>query len=67
MNNCIGFPSGVIANSYTTQAGTSTTIGTTKTKSLISITLNQTDVHIQVEMEVYKYIYHEKLSILVLV
>ena len=44
MNNCVGFPSGVNVNTYTTQTGTSTTLSTTITGSLISITLNQTDL-----------------------
>jgi len=43
MNNCVGFLNGAIANSYTTQTGTSTTISTTITRNLISITLNQSD------------------------
>ena len=44
MNTCIGFPSGINANTYTTQTGTSTTISTTITRTIISITLNQTDL-----------------------
>ena len=43
MNNCVGFLNGAIANSYTTQTGTSTTISTTITRALVSITLNQSD------------------------
>ena len=44
MNTCLGFPSGINANTYTTQTGTSTTISTMITRNLISITLNQTDL-----------------------
>ena len=43
MNACVGFPTGLVANSYTTQTGTSTTISTTITRALVSITLNQSD------------------------
>ena len=38
MNACVGFPTGLVANSYTTQTGTSTTISTTITRALVSIT-----------------------------
>ena len=44
MNNCGGFLNGAIANSYTTQTGTSTMISTTITRNIITITLNQTDL-----------------------
>ena len=44
MNNCVGFLNGALANSYTTQTGTSTTISTTITRNLVSITLNQSDL-----------------------
>ena len=41
MNNCVAYPTGLLANAYTTQtAGTSTTLVTTITRN---ITLNLTD------------------------
>ena len=43
VNNCVGFDSGVLANSYTSQTGTSAIISTTITRGVITITLNQTD------------------------
>ena len=65
MNTCIGFPSGINANTYTTQRGPSTTISTTITRNIISITLNQTDLFnftdrilqiIQEQIEVFKFL-----------
>ena len=61
MNSCIGYPTGLSANAYTTQtAGTSTTLVTTIIRNLISITLNLTDrlrlLTIQLLTEMYKYL-----------
>jgi hypothetical protein len=44
MNNCIGFPSGRIANTYTTQTGISSTFASTVAKpDLIAIYINTND------------------------
>ena len=62
IKNCVGFLNGVIANSYTAQTGTSTTISTTLAGKIMSITLNQTYLFfkilqiIQERIQVFKFL-----------